>query len=259
MTKPALLGNGLLVIWGDIDNTANDEEALNDWWTNEHLPERLSIEGFRRARRYYSADESSTSISKYLVCYEVSTLATLTSEAYMAKLNDPTPGTAKYMSLLATLTRCASNVVHSAGREEFSVLKSGSVGSTIVHIVISFPPLSSDKEQELRNWAVSTLTPRVLASHHSVLAVHIVQPDDAATKTGNSSKSYDTVKVIKKDRESESGNKWILLVEFAYTKNAVLKHAKSPALKESFMEYITSLGAKVESNEVYELLCVANE
>lgn len=251
-----LSGSGLLVIWGDIDNRTNNEDALNDWWTNEHLPERLSIPGFKRARRYYSADESSPSLAKYLVCYEVSTLDTLTSDAYLAKLNDPTPGTAKYMPLLATLTRCACSVVHSTGRSEFSVLKNGPVGATIVHTVVTFP---FAKEQELRQWIMGTLSPSILSSHHSVLAFHVVQPDEAATKSGNSSKSYDAVKLPTADPRAESEGKFILLVEFAYTRATVMKRSQNPALRADMTEQLSSFGATIVSNQLYELLCVASE
>ncbi|KAF2240504.1 hypothetical protein BU26DRAFT_572689 [Trematosphaeria pertusa] len=48
-----LLGSAALILWGAISpSSRTDEAALNDWWTNEHLPERLRLPGFRRARRY---------------------------------------------------------------------------------------------------------------------------------------------------------------------------------------------------------------
>ncbi|KAL2423828.1 hypothetical protein ABEF94_008553 [Exophiala dermatitidis] len=52
-----LRGTASLIIWGSIKkkttttSTTVDEEALNAWWTNEHLPERLAIPGFLRTRR----------------------------------------------------------------------------------------------------------------------------------------------------------------------------------------------------------------
>lgn len=258
----SLLGNGMLVIWGDVDTNAVDEEALNEWWTNEHLPERLSISGFRRARRYYSDDDSSPTVSKYLVCYEVSSLETLTSEEYLAKLNDPTPGTANHMPVIASLERSACSVVYSTQRGEFAKLKIGPVGGTIAHIVFSFPELSKEKRQELDDWIVNTLAPAVLSSHHSILAFHALRPDEAAGKAGSLSKSYERVQFTQATPSgggSQGRSKLILLVEFSYTKSTVMKKSRSPALKASLMEYLHALGAENEANQLYELLCVANE
>jgi hypothetical protein len=109
-----LLGNGLLLIFGAVDGEQYNEQELNDWygqlqqhkpiltisrWTNEHLPERLSVSGFRRARRYYAQDVDQKTLSKYLVLYEVDSVQILTSSEYMAKLNVSlaSPGTERLL------------------------------------------------------------------------------------------------------------------------------------------------------------------
>lgn len=258
----SLLGNGMLVIWGDVDSNNVDEEALNEWWTNEHLSERLSINGFRRARRYYSGDDASPTISKYLVCYEVSSLETLTSEEYLAKLDDPTPGTASNMPVIASLKRSACSVVYSVQRNEFAKCKSGPIGGTIAHIVLSFPELSQGKIKELDDWIARTLAPAVLSSHHSVLSFHALRPNEAAGKAGSSSKSYEGVHFTPASSNgdrAQGGSKLILLIEFSYTKSTVMKKSRSPMLKASLVEYVKSLEAEFEENQLYELLCVANE
>ena len=87
MPDPTFLhGKGMLVIWGGLSSEAKksvDEGELNDWWTNEHLPERLSVPGFLRARRYFTF-EADSNTSQYLVCYETASLDVLKSEAYLA-------------------------------------------------------------------------------------------------------------------------------------------------------------------------------
>ena len=188
--------------------------------------------------------------------YEVSSLDVLTSKDYLDKLNNPTPDTDKQMVVLTTMERRASKVVHSVVRSEFAPCKGGVVGSTIAHLVLEFP---EDKEQELRDWVVNTLSAGVLASHHSVLALHVVEPDEAAGKAGSSSVSYQQVRLTQGHDVFGSSKKWILLVEFSYTRTGVMKHSRSPMLKESLVEKLSSLGGKVVSNQVYELLCVATE
>lgn len=54
---PTLLrGTAMRIIWGGLDQgkTNQEEEELNDWWSNEHLPERLAINGFRRTCRFHA-------------------------------------------------------------------------------------------------------------------------------------------------------------------------------------------------------------
>lgn len=74
-----------LILWGAIDPRATDEIALNDWWTNEHLPERLHLPGFHRAR-LYRALESSKGAGEYLAWYEASDIRDLASKEYLEAL-----------------------------------------------------------------------------------------------------------------------------------------------------------------------------
>ena len=66
----------------------------DDWHTHEHLPERLSIPGFLRGTRWVAAPGH----PRYLVIYEVDQLATLSSDAYLQRLNNPSAWTTKMMS-----------------------------------------------------------------------------------------------------------------------------------------------------------------
>ena len=103
-SRPSLLlGRSCLVVYGSVNRSKVNEVTLNDWWTNEHLPERLSIPGFLRARRYCALNESMNK-TDYLTLYETASLETLTSEAYMDKLNNPTPGTSEHVPTLATVS-----------------------------------------------------------------------------------------------------------------------------------------------------------
>ena len=69
----ALLGQGALVIWHDVQ----DETDYNEWHSKEHMLERVAVPGFRRGLRYVALAGS----PKYLNLYEVDDLATLTSSA----------------------------------------------------------------------------------------------------------------------------------------------------------------------------------
>ena len=64
------------------------------WYRGEHLPERVSIPGFRAGWRFRAiAGEP-----EYFTFYETATPEILFSDAYEARVNDPTPLTRSIMS-----------------------------------------------------------------------------------------------------------------------------------------------------------------
>ncbi|MDX1375015.1 MAG: hypothetical protein R3357_05590 [Burkholderiales bacterium] len=93
----------------DIDVASIAEH--DHWHTYEHLPERLSIPGFLRGTRWVIVEGQ----PRYMVLYEVESLATLTSAHYLARLNAPTPWTAKMMTHYRAMTRGFCSVVRSTG------------------------------------------------------------------------------------------------------------------------------------------------
>ncbi|MCX5544123.1 hypothetical protein M3A49_32370 [Paraburkholderia sp. CNPSo 3076] len=60
-----------------------------DWHTREHLVERLGISGFLRGRRFVQTDAS----TRYLIMYDVESLAALSQQEYVDRLNNPSPWT----------------------------------------------------------------------------------------------------------------------------------------------------------------------
>ena len=65
------------------------EEEFNAWYDEEHLPERLSIPGFRSARRWVA--DLPPGEGKYLATYELDSAAVLTSPEYLKFFESPTP------------------------------------------------------------------------------------------------------------------------------------------------------------------------
>jgi hypothetical protein len=79
---------------------AGMEDEFNAWYDAEHLPERLSIRGFRSARRWVSG-------KTYLATYELDSAAVLASRTYLSFLNDPTPWTRRCLGSLVLFKRWA--------------------------------------------------------------------------------------------------------------------------------------------------------
>ena len=104
-----LLGKAVMLLSFDIVEDAIP--AHDDWHTHEHLPERLSIPGFLRGTRWVSVDGK----TRYFVMYEVDRIATLQSEGYLERLNNPSPWTTRLMPSYRGMTRGLCSVSGSFG------------------------------------------------------------------------------------------------------------------------------------------------
>jgi hypothetical protein len=85
MTAPD--ATGLMAFWADID--AGYEARFLEWHNCEHMPERVSVPGFVEGRRYHGIGDAPA----YLMMYLTAAAVVLESDAYLARLNDPTPWT----------------------------------------------------------------------------------------------------------------------------------------------------------------------
>jgi len=83
---------GILAIWNDCrPGTQREYEA---WYRGEHLPERLSVPGFRAAWRFRAIEGQ----PEYFTFYETVDPEVLFSAAYEARVNDPSALTQRIMS-----------------------------------------------------------------------------------------------------------------------------------------------------------------
>ena len=106
----AVLGKGSLFFWHDLnEGFESDYEA---WHSQEHMPERLRLPGFLRARRYRNTGLG----PKWVIWYEVSDTPILTGAEYLARLNDPTPWTRWIIAECRHTSRTACAVTASFGR-----------------------------------------------------------------------------------------------------------------------------------------------
>jgi len=104
-----MLGSGVLAIWNNVTPVA--EEEFVRWHVREHIPERVSIPGFLRARRYVGT----ASRLKYFNFYETETVDVLQSPAYHARLDSPTEWTKRVVKEFRDTSRTACVVRASIG------------------------------------------------------------------------------------------------------------------------------------------------
>lgn len=100
---------GILAIWNDCDPAG--EQHFDRWYQREHLPERVGVPGFRFGRRY----EAVWGDRRFFAYYEVDDVAVLSSPAYLARLDQPTPWTIQAMGSFRNMCRTVCQLACSAG------------------------------------------------------------------------------------------------------------------------------------------------
>jgi len=104
-----LLGKAALAMWWDVSAEARPE--LEHWHAHEHFPERLAIPGFLRASRWTAVADG----EGFFVMYELQDHAVLASAPYVARLNAPSPWSARMMPLHRNMVRTQCQVMQSRG------------------------------------------------------------------------------------------------------------------------------------------------
>ena len=103
---------GMIVIWNDIKEEMRDE--FIQWHSIEHLPERVSIPGFISGQRWYGEHAS----PQYLTTYVTQNTGVLISDAYIQRLNNPTPWTLKTVAAFRHTCRAAGEVIWEYGSKK---------------------------------------------------------------------------------------------------------------------------------------------
>lgn len=186
------------------------EESLADWYewhTEEHMPERMGIPGFRLGRRFIS-----TRGPRFLIIYEADDMGVLSGEEYRKRQNNPTPLTRSRGPSSKNNTRGACSVELSLG-----IAQGGAMCALYL-----WPEAGS--EARLRRHLVDTALPSV-AGVFGVMGVHLCVNDTSASGTEE---------VTELKGRSVREPKWIVLVEGISGKileGACDEHLSSEALR----------------------------
>ena len=105
----SLSGTACLAMWWDMALERRAE--FEHWHSHEHFPERLAIPGFRRATRFTAADGG----EGVFVMYELESNAVVSSPAYLASLNAPSPWSTQMMPHHRHMVRSQCHVLESRG------------------------------------------------------------------------------------------------------------------------------------------------
>ena len=185
----SLLGSGLLAIWHNLKvNNESDLRDFQNWYRAEHFPERLSVPGFLRGRRYHSIDSD----TRFSALYETKNLETLGSKSYHHQLDHPTPWSRTNLARFQDTNRTAFEVVYSAGF-------GGGGGLGIISVVPSNKDCSS-----LKDWVINHTISNLLHETDTIGA-HLCIPDPLITKV-------DSVEAEIRDVPDQIAD-WCILIE----------------------------------------------
>jgi hypothetical protein len=199
-----LLGSAAMLLSFDIADEAIAEH--DDWHTHEHLAERLSIPGFLRGTRWVALQGR----PRYLVVYEVAELATLTSAAYLERLNNPSAWTSRVMPHYRGMSRGLCSVSGSFG-----------LGTGHAAALLRFKPQRGSAES-LRRWLLQEVLPP-LPSEQGVGSVHLLERAITPQMTHE-----------QRIRGADAGIDWALLLT-GYSEEALanlVRHVLEPARLE---------------------------
>ena len=171
-------GVGFLAIWSDVE--AHDLTDYRHWLTREHTTERVTTKGFLASRVFRAARDD---INRFFILYELEAPAVLDGQAYLARLNAPTPWSQRIMPRLGNFIRGGGTMVTRAGRGE---------GATIMALRVETLP---ERPEELAE---------ALVARDGIAAVQIGATDEARTSVPT------TEKGMRKDEGFFSG---LLLIE----------------------------------------------
>lgn len=184
----ALAGKGAICIWNDI--TPEGREAFYVWHFHEHMPERAAVPGFLRSRRFIALEPATQ--PEFFTLYETRDPSVHTSEAYLARLNAPTPWTKTATQAFRNTSRALTEVQASLGPGAGGVL--GTVRFAV--------------EERSRDAVIATLSREilpVLATLPEITGVHLctTDRDASASKTAESKDRKDIL----------AAPDWVILIE----------------------------------------------
>lgn len=92
----SIAGGGMLMVMADID--AGFEAEFDEWYEQEHIPERMALKGAVAARRFVALQDE----PKFLALWEVTSLDDFTKPDYRFKLPaPPSPWTLRMRRLMS--------------------------------------------------------------------------------------------------------------------------------------------------------------
>ena len=219
-----LLGEAAVLVWNDVAEEGRTQ--FYEWHDKEHVPERLSIPGFRRGRRFSKPRHS----PEWLTMYEAAGLQVLTSAAYLARLNAPTSATERALKHFRNTSRAVCRIVHSQG------------SSTGGHMLALRLAVAVEAGNAMREYLTADAIPGAMALT-GIVACHLYAADERA--------SY--VRTAESSTRKFDVPSWVLLCE------ATFPEAAERARRLIDGPELSALGAEVRNDAATYALEICRE
>ncbi len=115
--------SGAVAIWHDI--VPEGLEEFYAWHGEEHMPERVSIPGFRRGRRFMAIDAD----LGFFNLYETDSADVVRGPDYKARLNSPTPRTLSAVRHFRNVARALCSVAAASSAAQSQMAQGGIVAT----------------------------------------------------------------------------------------------------------------------------------
>lgn len=145
MTKEA-------VLFSEMIPQPDWEDKFNEWYDSEHIPIRMEIPGFRRARRYRELDSL-----KYLAVYEMDHAEIMKSDEYKKVKENPGELTQWMLKSVGGFTRYIGEIISEQINER---INNDPYDASILYPVMFQVP--QEREQEFNDWYVEDHVPTLL-------------------------------------------------------------------------------------------------
>jgi hypothetical protein len=189
----ALMGTGALALWIDVDPALDSE--TDAWYIDEHMPERIDIGGYRRARRFRALEGR----PQYLTLFEADTPDALASQGYLSLVGKISDQSKRIRAGFSNVVRNTFHVRATHGR---------GLGAVMASLRLRLDADDSAGQAAARAWMEAQL--RAAIAEHAIVGAHWLEaaPDvrarmDAVRVTGVADGKADHVMLIEATRPDD--------------------------------------------------------
>ena len=212
---------GILIIFTDFP--LDEDEAVDEWYTREHVKSRVIVDGFQWGKRY----EAIEGTPRYVAVYGTDDVSVLASQGYFDVGSNPDQSEREQVPKFYNTRRTICSVTASAGEGE---------GGVMGFLALSAEP---GREEDLRAWITHMAVPQ-LVMQRGVVAAHLWETNREALSAGSRGFTPTNTGTID----------WLIAWEGTRPKD--LQAARAELLKESV---VRGQGARSELNySLYRLL-----
>jgi len=186
-----LMGRGALILWLDVAPALDRETDI--WYIDEHLPERIDVGGYLRARRFVAIEGAPA----YLTLFEAYTPAALASDGYLRLVRRLSEQSRRIRASFSNVVRNAFEVRQTRGR---------GIGGIIASLRLALRP-AADRDAAIAT--IDALLPQlmrrhgVVGAHWLVAAPGVRAKMDAVRAVGQSDTRADYVLLVEATRPAE--------------------------------------------------------